>query len=105
MTQAFNASLRAELAGVSGVLFVDVYTENQRQVANPSQFGLSNVTTAACATGPSNPTGSSLFCNASNLIAGNTSRYLFADGVHPTPYGHKLLSQLIIKQLVLAGWL
>jgi phospholipase/lecithinase/hemolysin len=105
MTQAFNASLRAELAGVSGVLFVDVYTENQRQVANPSQFGLSNVTASACATGPSNPSGSSLFCKPSNLIAGNTSRYLFADGVHPTPYGHKLLSQLIIKQLVLAGWL
>lgn len=105
MTQAFNARLSAELAGAPGVLFVDVYTENQRQVASPSQFGLSNVTTPACATGPSNPSGTSLLCNSSNLIAGDNSRYLFADGVHPTPYGHKLLSQLVVKQLVLAGWL
>lgn len=113
MTQAFNAKLSSELDGVSGVLFVDVFTENQRQVANPSQFGLSNVTDTACnlnyGVNPlateGNADGSSLACKPSNLVAGNTSRYLFADGVHPTPYGHKLLAQLIIKQLVLAGWL
>jgi outer membrane lipase/esterase len=98
MTQAFNARLKADLAGVSGVLFVDVFTENQRQIANPAQFGLSNVRDTACQD-------SSLTCKASNLISGNTSRYLFADSVHPTPYGHKLLSQLITKELVLAGWL
>lgn len=113
MTLQFNARLRTELAGVSGVLFVDVFDENQKQIENPHLYGLSNVTDTACnlnygvnpfAT-PGNADGSSLVCNSSNLIAGNTSRYLFADGVHPTPYGHKLLSQLIIKQLVLAGWL
>ncbi|PIT76898.1 hypothetical protein B9Z31_02745 [Limnohabitans sp. G3-2] len=113
MTQAFNAKLRSELAGLSGVLFVDVFTENQRQVATPSQFGLSNVTDTACnlnygvnplATAGNND-GSSLVCKPSNLIAGNTSRYLFADGVHPTPYGHKLLAQLVTKELILAGWL
>jgi phospholipase/lecithinase/hemolysin len=49
--------------------------------------------------------GSSLVCNSSNLIAGDTSRYLFADSVHPTPYGHKLLAQLVTKELILAGWL
>jgi phospholipase/lecithinase/hemolysin len=53
----------------------------------------------------SNPSGSSLFCNPSNVIAGDTSRYLFADGVHPTPYGHKLFAQFVNKELVLAGWL
>ena len=113
MTEAFNAKLKAELTGLSGVLFVDVFTENQRQVANPAQFGLKNVTDTACnlnygvnplAT-PGNADGSSLACNTGNLIAGDTSRYLFADGVHPTPYGHKLLAQLITKELVIAGWL
>jgi len=49
--------------------------------------------------------GSSLVCKPSNLIAGDTSRYLFADDVHPTPYGHKLLAQLVNKELILAGWL
>lgn len=112
MTRAFNEKLKADLTGVSKVLFVDVFTENQKQIASPSQFGLSNVRDVACnlsygvnplAT-PTSP-GSSLACNSSNLITGNTSRYLFADGVHPTPYGHKLLAQLVTKELVLAGWL
>lgn len=112
MTEAFNAKLKADLTGLSGVLFVDVFTENQRQVANPAQFGLKNVTDTACnlnyGVNPLATTekeGSSLACNTSNLIAGDTSRYLFADSVHPTPYGHKLLAQLITKELVIAGWL
>jgi len=112
MTRAFNERLKADLAGQSKVLFVDVFTENQRQIANPRQFGLSNVTGMACdLSAPRNPfatadaQGSSLVCNSSNLIAGDTSRYLFADSVHPTPYGHKLLAQLVTKELILAGWL
>jgi phospholipase/lecithinase/hemolysin len=112
MTRAFNERLKADLASQSKVLFVDVFTENQRQIANPRQFGLSNVTGMACdLSAPRNPfatadaQGSSLVCNSSNLIAGDTSRYLFADSVHPTPYGHKLLAQLVTKELILAGWL
>lgn len=114
MTRAFNERLKADLRGQSNVLFVDVFTENQRQIANPAQFGLSNVTGMACnlnhpnngfATPGVEASGSSLVCNTNNLIPGNTSRYLFADSVHPTPYGHKLLAQLVTKELVLAGWL
>ena len=106
MTQSFNARLKAELAGVSGVLFIDAFAENQKQFATPAQFGLTNVTDKVCKVdNTTNPTGSSLFCNPTNVIAGDTSRYLFADGVHPTPYGHKLFAQFVTKQLVLAGWL
>ncbi len=106
MTQSFNTRLKAELAGVSGVLFVDAFAENQKQFATPAQFGLTNVTDKVCKVDSvTNPSGSSLFCNPSNVIAGDTSRYLFADGVHPTPYGHKLLAQFVNKELVLAGWL
>jgi phospholipase/lecithinase/hemolysin len=112
MTRAFNDRLKADLTGLSTVMFVDVFTENQRQIANPRQFGLINVTGMACdLSAPRNPfatadaQGSSLVCNSSNLIAGDTSRYLFADSVHPTPYGHKLLAQLVTKELILAGWL
>ncbi len=113
MTKAFNDKLKADLAGVSGLLYVDVFSENQSQVANPSQFGLSNVKDMACdlryginpLASVGKADGSSLVCKPSNLITGNTSRYLFADSVHPTPYGHKLLSQLVTKELVLAGWL
>jgi phospholipase/lecithinase/hemolysin len=114
MTTAFNTTLQTGLAGTSGVLFVDAFSENQRQIANPAHYGLTNVKATACnlnygfnplAT-PGNADGSSLVCNASNLIANvDTSRYLFADSVHPTPYGQKLLAQYVTKALVIAGWL
>ena len=114
MTTAFNTTLQAGLAGTSGVLFVDAFSENKRQIANPAHYGLTNVTATACnlsygvnplaSLGKSD--GSSLVCNASNLISGvDTSRYLFADSVHPTPYGQKLLAQYVTKAMVIAGWL
>ena len=112
MTQAFNAQLQSAVAGVAGVLFVDVFTQFQQEIATPSQYGLSNVKDVACdlryginALATTTQPGSSLVCNTGNLVAGDTSRYLFADSVHPTPYGHKLLAQVVIKDLVLAGWL
>jgi outer membrane lipase/esterase len=109
MVNAFNAQLATQLTGVPGVVLVDVYSESKAQLANPAQFGLTNVTTPAC--GPnalSNPPtspGTSLVCNASNQIAGDISHYFFADDVHPTPYGHQLLSQLASKLMAQAGWL
>jgi phospholipase/lecithinase/hemolysin len=98
MVKAFNNRLKAELAGQQGVLLLDVFAENQEQFRNPTLFGLTNVTTAACTTSAST-------CNPTNVIAGNISHYLFADDVHPTAYGHKLLAQFVMKELVLAGWL
>ena len=106
MLNAFNSKLKSELTGVNSVLLLDVFTENQKQFATPEQFGLTNVKDKVCKVdSATNPDGSSLFCNPTNVIAGDTSRYLFADGVHPTPYGHKLLAQFVNKELVLAGWL
>ena len=103
MTQAFNQQLAAQLAGVSGVVVGDAYSESQAIVANPAQYAVSNVTTPAC--GPNNLGTSSLVCNASNVIAGDVSHYYFADDVHPTPYGHQLLSQFASKLMAQAGWL
>jgi phospholipase/lecithinase/hemolysin len=106
MTMAFNTTLQTGLAGTSGVLFVDAFSENQRQIANPAHYKLTNVKAMAC------NLGNSLTCVADkagvpgNLIANvDTSHYLFADSVHPTPYGHKLLAQYVTKALVIAGWL
>lgn len=113
MTTAFNTTLQTALAGTPGVLLVDAFSENQRQMANPAHYALTNIKDVACnLTYPANVldatkdgSGSSLVCNASNLIAGDTSRYMFSDNVHPTPYGHKLLAQYVTKALVQAGWL
>jgi len=52
-----------------------------------------------------NPLASALVCSAANVVAGDTSRYLFADTEHPTPYGNQLLSQMVSAELARLGWL
>lgn len=105
MVTTFNTQLQNGLTGTAGVVVVDAYTSNRDQAANPAQYALTNVTTPACsATG--NPLGqNALTCTPSNVIAGDVSHYLFADGVHPTPFGYQLFAQLATKSMVQAGWL
>lgn len=106
LTQAFNTALQKGLEGAAEVVFVDAFAENRRQLADPAHYALSNVKNIACNLDKTvNPLESSLACNSKNLVPGDSSRYLFADGVHPTPYGHKLLAQYASKALVAAGWL
>ena len=47
---------------------------------------------------------SSLICNATNLIAGDTSHYAFADSVHPTPYAHQQAAEYAHDLMEDAGW-
>ena len=105
LTTLYNGTLQTALAG-TGVVFVDAFTQSENQISNPSQFGLSNVTTPACSTtSAANPLrGSALTCTAASTLAGvDTSAYLYADDVHPTPYGYRLLAQFVISKLYSAG--
>jgi outer membrane lipase/esterase len=106
MVTTFNTQLASGLAGTSVVL-VDAYTQGHDQTANPAKFNLTNVTTPACSTtSPANPLqGSSLTCTAASTIPGDVSRFLYADSVHPTPYGYELLARFVELQLVTAGLL
>ncbi len=110
----FNEVLAYELRGTPGVLVVDSFTEVRNQIANPGAYGLTSVTVPACnlnapANGLADPakpeSGTSLVCNTGNLKPGDVSHYLFADSVHPTPYGYKLLSDLVNNTMKQAGWL
>ena len=110
----FNTLLASELAGTPGVHIVDTFTDLRSQIANPTSYGLTNVTTPACnlnapanglATSTTAENGTSLVCNANNLKAGDVSKYLFADTVHPTPYSYKLLADLVNRNLTQVGWL
>ena len=107
MVRTFNTRLQNDLAGVAGVHIVDAYTNGRDQVANPAQYGLTNVTDPACSTtSPANPLhGTSLTCTASSTITGDTSHYLFADSVHFTPFEYQFIGQLVGKELLIAGWL
>lgn len=129
MTQAFNTALAADLGVTAGeslhpeILWVDAFTASEEQVTNPSIFGLTNVTTPACqvdvtlpgSTGltlPGSPPtrvplGSSLFCTKDSLTTDLASAmtYEFADTVHPTPYGYRLLASLVGERMAGKGWL
>jgi phospholipase/lecithinase/hemolysin len=107
MVTTFNGALAAGLAGTPGVVVVDAYSTNTDQIKNPDQYGISNFRDTACSTtSAANPLmGSSLTCSAASTVAGDTSRFLFADGVHPTPFGYQLMAQLVSKSLVTVGWL
>jgi outer membrane lipase/esterase len=106
MVTTFNDQLKSGLAGTSGVLLIDAYSASKDEVANPAAYGLSNVTGTACILNnpQANPLNSSLVCSARNVVSGDVSHYLFADTVHPSPYGYQLISQLVSKELVLAKW-
>nr|WP_315188118.1 SGNH/GDSL hydrolase family protein [uncultured Albidiferax sp.] len=114
MVTTFNSTLTNDLAGVPGLLVVDAYTQGIAQYNNPAQYGITNVTVPACSsTAPSasNPggnilLGSSLACTANNTLSGvDVSTYFFADAVHPTPAGYKLLDRHVAAQMAKAGWL
>jgi phospholipase/lecithinase/hemolysin len=98
---------------------VDFYTAFNDQVANPAQWGLTNVKGFACPiTGQDSsglPTVTWPTCTdaalAANVPAGATGganwykTWAFSDSFHPTPYGHQLLAQQIALELARAGWL
>jgi phospholipase/lecithinase/hemolysin len=117
--EAFNSTLATHYAGNSKVVVVDFYTSFNEEVAIPAQYSLSNVTTPVC---PQDavlgadglPTYTFTACTEAylqtHLPTGVTDTnwwksYAFADGFHPTPYAHQLLSQLIARSLATKGWL
>jgi phospholipase/lecithinase/hemolysin len=115
LVTAFNAQLKSSLPDSVNVLNVDAYTASKDEVANPVNYNLTNVTATACnlnygfnilAASGVPDSGSSLVCNANNLNAGvsATDHYLFADMVHPTPYGHLLFATYVLQAMTNKGW-
>lgn len=68
------------------LLLVDFFELTNMAVANPSQFGLSNVT-ARC------------WSESANTICPNPDEYLFWDDIHPTAMGHTLLMIEVLDRL------
>ena len=105
MAQTFNDQLTRPLVGAPGVLLVDAFSASQDQAAHPELYGLTNVTTPAC---DLNKTAfpSSLVCSTpATVVAGDISHYQFSDTVHPTPYGYRLLAELVAAEMTKRGWL
>jgi outer membrane lipase/esterase len=118
LSAAFNSTLLAALSGAD-VRIIDTRALNAAVQASPASYGLTNVTTPACGTPAWNPSGTSLLCNAapsalfaasgapdrSSLVTGaSASTWLFADGVHPTTGGHRILADQVWSALKDFGW-
>jgi phospholipase/lecithinase/hemolysin len=81
LTLQFNAALAQDLAGLGGVnvFSMDVYSELNGIIADPSQYGFTDVTDPC-------------FNSTTGSVCSTPSSYLFWDTVHPTTAGHALLA-------------
>lgn len=118
LSQTFNLWLRDGLTG-QPVQIIDTYALAKDAYANPGQYGIINNTAVACdaakiqaLTGGAIISGSSLFCNATpgapynTLVTGaDVNTWQFADDVHPTTGGHKIISDAFAAQLHAFGWI
>lgn len=99
MVDTFNAQLKAGVADDPRIIYVDLFTVSRDQVTNPAPYGLTNTTARACTTE------SSLTCTSKTLSAPDTSHYMFADDIHPTPYVYWLVARYVLKDMAVKGWL
>ena len=97
----YDNQLAAGLNGTTGVIILEDYALSNDAAANPAKYGYTNVTATACANNAFG--GSSIVCNASNVVAGST-QYAFSDSVHPTPYSHQKEADAAVALMVAAGW-
>ena len=108
---AFNTQLKSRIGTDNRVALVDFYTDFQDEVANPANYGLSNVTSPVCtvtmgALGKFPCLSTALDAAApAGKSAGWWKSYAFSDDFHPTPYGHQLLAASVSRALARAGWL
>jgi outer membrane lipase/esterase len=118
LSQIFNLWLRDGLTGAP-VQIIDAYALFKSANANATALGFVNTTVPACdatkiaaLTGNQITDGSSLFCNSTagsplnGLRTGaDATTWFFADSVHPSTGGHKVISDAFTAQLQSFGWL
>ena len=118
LSQIFNLWLREGLTN-QPVQIIDTFAIFKDEYLNPGKFGIVNNTVPACdatkisaIVGQTVTSGFSLFCNATpgapynGLRAGaDVNTWAFADDVHPTTGGHKILSDVFAAQLKSFGWI
>lgn len=118
LVDTFNLWLRDGLTD-QPVQLVDANAAFKDAYLNPARYGMVNNSVPACdaakisaITGGAVTDGSSLFCNATPNAPFNGLRdgadvttWQFADGVHPTTGGHKLISDVALQLLRSYGWI
>ncbi len=118
LSEIFNLWLREGVTG-QPVQWIDSWALYKDGYLNPGKYGIVNNTVPTCdatkiqaVTGGAVKDGSSLFCNSTvgapfnGMRAGaDAATWQFADGVHPTTGGHKIISDAFAQQLRAFGWI
>jgi outer membrane lipase/esterase len=98
LSVGFNTTLFTGLAGAGiRAIPVDIFRLFHEIRANPAEFGMTNVTDAACGPFPPFSSGpNAQFCLPSNLVSPDAAdRFLFADQSHPTGAGQAIIAGLV----------
>jgi phospholipase/lecithinase/hemolysin len=109
LVQVFNQRLLNDLQG-QPVKMIDGYALLNQEIANPSSFGFTNVTTPWCDLSAASVNNTSLLCNvgtpatAYGASTSNLGTWLFADALHPTPAGYQVIANATLAQLRSFGW-
>ena len=116
-TKAYNAQLSKRFEGEPRVAILDFYSELNRWVANPSAYGLTNVSQPACPQVGTDSTGLPAYplqtCSSASLSSSSRAvaegpnwwtTYLFSDNFHGTPRTNQLVADLALNALASKGW-
>lgn len=97
----YNQTLNAGLATLSqrglNIIPVNTYAILAEIMANPSAYGIINTSSGAC------NALSSLICEPGDYASGTENTYLFADTVHPTTGGYKMLASIVLSEIAAPG--
>jgi len=97
-TERFNKIIRDGIAGTDGVILFSADSDLAAVRANPAASGFTNMTVPAC--NNTTPTNSATFCTANTLVEPNAAEtYFWSDSFHPTPHGHRVISDAALKLL------
>jgi len=104
----FNEAVLVNLVDLgANVLFIDAALHFNLVTSSPGSYNLTDSTTVVCNSvdaGAGIGTGAgkvnSGLCNGGTIVPGlDYSRYLFADGIYPTPQGHRLFGEYAYNRL------
>jgi outer membrane lipase/esterase len=106
LTLIYNGTLDAVIGTLGdGIIPINVYGLFNEIIANPGEYGFTNITGTACGT-----LSGSLACGPAgdpnyfyHYASGTNSTYLFADGVHPTGAAHAMLASVVYSTIVAPG--
>ncbi|HWI80847.1 SGNH/GDSL hydrolase family protein [Ramlibacter sp.] len=103
-TRAFNDEVARGVAGMRQVAVADAGAVLREARQAPQRFGLKNSLDSACDL-KKLPDEESIFCDASTLVERDANlTYLYADGVHPSTAGHRIVAGTVMEAMRRAGW-